>query len=63
MEEICPFNQKKCTSECSLYINPENLNETVRNKLASIGVMDRKKGLCSFKNIALSMSRFIFENS
>lgn len=59
----CPFNQEVCGPECSLYIDPENLNETVRNKLASLGIIDRKKGICSLKNMALCMSRNIFEST
>ena len=57
----CPFKMEECTSECELYINPEDLNETMRNKLASIGVLSRDKGICSFKNLALAQSRSIFE--
>ncbi|MEI7474605.1 MAG: hypothetical protein WCK67_07465 [bacterium] len=59
----CPFKLEKCSNECSLYIDPEELNETVKNKLASLGVIDRKSGICSFKNMALAMSRTIFENN
>lgn len=59
----CPFNLVECTNECSLFIDPEELNETVRNKLASIGVINRTKGLCSFKNIALALSRNVFESN
>lgn len=59
----CPFNNNECNSNCSLYINPNELNETVKNKLASLGVIDRNVGLCSLKNIALAMSRNIFENN
>lgn len=59
----CPFNNNKCDSSCALYVAPEELNETVRNKLASIGVIDRKKGICAFKNVSLCMSRHIFENA
>lgn len=59
----CPFNGGDCTSECALYIKPEELNETVKNKLASLGVLSRDTGLCSLKNIALVSSRHIFENT
>ena len=59
----CPFNLNECSQECSLYINPEELNETVRNKLASIGVINRTTGICSFKNIALALSRNVFESN
>ncbi len=63
VDKTCPFGNKECDMSCSLYILPEDLNETVRNKLASIGVFDRQKGICSLKNMALCMSRYIFENS
>lgn len=62
-DKKCPFNRDMCDSECALYISPDELNETVKNKLASIGVISRDKGLCSLKNIALTGSRFIFENT
>lgn len=65
MENIkkCPFSKDDCISSCSLYIKPEDMNETVKNKLASIGVMDKVSGLCAIKNLSLCMSRYIFENS
>lgn len=59
----CPFKNEKCCSECALYIAPDELNESVKNKLASIGVISRDTGICSFKNMALNMSRYIFENT
>lgn len=57
----CPFSREDCSSECALYIDPQELNEVVKNKLASIGVVDRTKGFCSFKNLSLSSMRYIFE--
>jgi len=65
MEETkkCPFNKEECNSSCGLYIDPEELNETVKNKLASIGIINRKTGICSLKNMALCMSRYTFENT
>jgi len=62
-EKKCPFNQSQCTKECALYIDPSDLNEVVRNKLASLGVIERDKGICAFKNMSLCMSRYIFENN
>jgi Fe-S oxidoreductase len=59
----CPFNQEECSSSCGLYIDPAELNETVKNKLASLGIVDRKKGICALKNTALCMSRYMFENA
>jgi hypothetical protein len=59
----CPFNRDQCNKECALFIDPQDLNETVKNKLASLGVLDRNNGICSFKNIALCMNRYIFENT
>lgn len=58
---FCPFNSSECSSNCALYINPADLNEVVRNKLASVGIMDREKGLCSIKNISMCMNRQVFE--
>ena len=60
----CPFSaSKKCSNSCPLFISPENLNEFVVARLSSIGVMNRDKGMCSFKMLALSQSRAIFENT
>ena len=59
----CPFNKEECSANCALYISPEDLNETVKNKLASVGIIDRKTGLCSIKNIALGISRYMFEKT
>ena len=59
----CPFNKKNCSKECSLFISPEDLNEFVVARLSSIGVMERTKGMCSFRMLALSQSRSIFENT
>ena len=60
----CPFNSKKeCDKNCPLFISPDNLNEFVVARLSSIGVMERTKGMCSFRMLALSQSRAIFENT
>ena len=60
----CPFSDKKeCNHACPLYISPDDLNEFVVSRLASIGVMDRTKGMCSIRMLALSQSRAIFENT
>ena len=59
----CPFSKEKCDSTCAVYISPEELNETVKNKLASIGVINRDTGICAFKNMSLCLSRYIFENT
>ncbi len=60
----CPFSSDKiCSSECPLYISPEDLNEFVLARLSSIGIIDRQKGACSLKVLALSQSRSIFENT
>ncbi len=59
--KTCPFGHGKCSSECGLYIDPKELNEVVRNKLASIGVIDREKGICSLKNLSLCVNRFLYE--
>lgn len=59
----CPFNNNDCTSECALFISPDDMSETMRNKLASIGIISRNEGFCSFKVSALSQSRVIFEQT
>ncbi len=62
----CPFKEQKCDSNCALFISMEELNETVVNRLRSIGVVintGEAEGICSFKNMALAQSRFIFENT
>lgn len=63
MENTCPFkNEQTCNNNCALFITPDELNETFRNKLRSIGVLS-EDGMCSIKNIALTESRKIFESS
>lgn len=59
----CPFKHEICTEACALFISPDDMSETMRNKLASIGVVSREEGLCSFKVVAMSQSRNIFEKS
>lgn len=60
----CPFKNDVCDSNCALYISHSDLNETVKNRLKSIGVIDyNEEGTCSLKNMALSQARFIFENT
>ena len=58
---LCPFNNQECSDECALFVQPDEFNELVKNKLASVGVISRTKGFCSFKNIAMVMDRQIFE--
>ena len=59
----CPFSNKDCNNTCPLFISPDDLNEFVVSRLASIGVMERTKGMCSVRMLALSQSRAIFENT
>ena len=60
----CPFTiERECNDSCPLYIAPNDLNEFVVARLSSIGVMDRKNGTCSFRRLALSQSRAIFEKT
>ena len=60
----CPFSEKKeCNSECPLFVSPADLNEFVTARLSSIGIIDRTKGSCSLKILALSQSRAIFEKT
>ncbi len=61
--KTCPFKKEECNEECALYISPGELNELVMNRLASIGIVKRDEGICSFKTSALSLNRYIFENS
>ncbi len=65
MNKICPMNNNKntCDETCALYIAPSELNELVLNKLASLGIIERNKGICSYKHMALCMSRQIFQQS
>ncbi len=59
----CPFNQNICDKNCALFINPNDLNELLLNRLASLGVVDRTNGICSLKTLAMSSARDIFENT
>lgn len=59
--KTCPFNTKACSADCALYVDPAELNEVVRNKLASIGVIKRDKGICALKNLSLGLNRIVFE--
>lgn len=61
--KTCPFKHEKCTSDCALFVDPGELNEVVRNKLASVGVIKREEGVCAFKNMSLSMMRELFERT
>ncbi len=59
----CPFNQNICDKTCALFINPDDLNELLLNRLASLGVVDKVHGICSLKTLAMSSARDIFENT
>lgn len=64
MTKKCPFSQGDCTPECSLFVSTEDLNELVAARLSSLGVVDKVyTGSCSFKMLAMSGGRFIFENT
>ena len=64
MNKICPMNNNNiCNKDCALYIAPEELNEVVLNKLASLGLLKRDEGICSYKHMALCMGRNIFEKN
>ena len=64
MPKICPFNNnQECNQECALFIAPEDLNEVVRNRLASLGLFDRENGICSYKHLSMCMGRKIYENT
>lgn len=59
----CPFNHGECCSDCALFVAVEDLNELLAARLASLGVLDKENGMCSLKTIAMSASRYIFENT
>ena len=60
----CPFsNNRECDNNCPIFISPDDLNEFVVARLSSIGIIDRTKGACSLRVLALSQSRAIFENT
>ena len=61
--KTCPFKNEICNEECALYIAPDELNEMVLNRLASLGILTKDSGICSFKTGALSLNRYIFENT
>ena len=62
MIKNCPFNNtQECNKSCALFIAPEDLNEVVRNRLASLGLYDREEGICSYKHIALCLGRNVYE--
>lgn len=64
MVKKCPFSQNDCTSECSLFVSTDDLNELVAARLSSLGVVDKSSnGSCSLKMLAMSGGRFIFENT
>jgi len=64
MVKTCPFsNERECNKDCPLFIAPEDLNEFVTARLGSIGVLDRDKGCCSLRMLALSQSRIVFETT
>lgn len=59
----CPFSHEVCSNECALFIDVNDLNELLAARLASLGVLDRENGICSFKTLAMSAGRYIFENT
>lgn len=60
-KKYCPFNNGDCRPDCALFVDPSEMNEIVKNKLASVGVINREKGFCSYKNIAMCLNRQVFE--
>ncbi len=61
--KTCPFKKEACDETCGLYISPDELNELVLNRLSSLGILNREKGVCSLKTAALSINRYMFENT
>lgn len=59
----CPFNQDVCSKDCALFIDTNDLNELLAARLSSLGVLNREKGVCSLKTLAMSSARYIFENT
>lgn len=63
MSKTCPFKNQECNADCGLFISPDELNELVLNRLASLGILKRDEGICSLKTSALTLNRYIFENT
>ena len=61
--KTCPFKNLVCDNSCALFIDPQDLNELLLNRLASLGVVDRGYGVCALKTLAMSSARNIFENT
>ena len=61
--KTCPFKNSVCDNSCALFIDPQDLNELLLNRLASLGVVDRGYGVCALKTLAMSNARNIFENT
>lgn len=59
----CPFNHGECTSDCALFVDANDLNELMAARLSSLGVIDKERGMCSLKTLAMSAGRYIFENT
>lgn len=58
----CPFNNSECNETCALFIAEKDLNELMASRLTSIGCFSRD-GICSLRALALSGSRYMFENT
>ena len=62
-EKICPFKKEVCDKTCAMFIDTEDLNELLASRLTSLGVLDKRNGMCSLKTIAMSSARYMFENT
>ena len=63
MDKKCPFNNDVCNEQCELFISFDELNESLAARLSSLGVINRGKGTCSLKTLAMSSARRIYENT
>lgn len=63
MAKSCPFNSEECNKDCALFVDVENLNESMSSKLTSLGILNKDEGVCSLKVIAMSSGRYIYEHT
>ncbi|MBQ3311643.1 hypothetical protein IJG72_06160 [bacterium] len=59
----CPFSKAECNNSCALFIDSDELNELLLNRLKSLGVLNKDFGTCSLKTLAMSNARKIFETT
>ena len=62
-QKKCPFSNSECNDSCGLYIDSNELNELLLNRLKSLGILNKDSGTCSLKTLAMSNARKIFETT